>query len=143
MESNLIKAKNILQDNNYTCVFYNGSDLHTSFDRGVKPLLDLLNKDFDSTGFVVADKVIGKAAAFLYVLLKVKTIYAIVISESAVNVLKQYGIEIHYDCLVPRIKNRTNTGFCPMESAVQGIDDPMEAKNKIIETIIELKKHKN
>lgn len=90
------------------------------------------------TDFCAADKVIGKGAAFLYVLLGIKQVYATVISESAKHVLEKNGIALEYDTLVDRIMNRTRTGFCPIETAVVEIEDANEALMVIKATFREL-----
>ena len=41
-------------------------------------------------------------------------------------------------CVVPAIRNRTDTGFCPMESAVWDISDPHEAKAALERKISEM-----
>lgn len=127
------KAKEILIKNNYTCVVISNDNIYTSRDRGVKPLLDWYGS-IDLQGAFVADKVVGKAAAFLYVLLDVKEVYAGVISESAYKVLLDYNINVIFDEKVDAIQNRDKTGFCPMETAVWNIDNPTNAYDVIIET---------
>ncbi len=127
------KAKEILIQENYTCVVLNNDEIYTSRDRGVKPLLDWYGT-VDLKGAFVADKVVGKAAAFLYVLLKVKEIYAGVISESAYKVLVDYNINVTFDKKVMAIQNRDKTGCCPMETAMWNIDNPNTAYDIIIET---------
>lgn len=137
MTTNLTRAIEILKSRNYTCAIVNGDSIYTSRERGVKPLLDWFYSDIDTNGYAAADKVIGKAAAYLYVLLEIKEIYTMVISEPAYEVMKKYGIEVHYEQLVDAIRNRTNTGFCPMETAVMDIDNADDAliaiRNKISE----------
>ena len=64
-----LKAKKLLEKNGYTCVLIKDEKEIFSFERGVKPLLNFIDKGEDFYGFFVADKVVGKAAAFLYVLL--------------------------------------------------------------------------
>lgn len=128
-------AENMLINSDNTCVFYNGKETLTSKERGVKPLLEFLSSGRDFKDFSVADKVVGKAAAYLYVLLGIKEIYADVISEQALNVLKEYNIRVQYGKCVPMIINRAGTGFCPMESAVLDTDDPNEALKRIKEKI--------
>lgn len=127
MNKDLIEAKNRLIEGGYTCVVIKNKQVYTSMERGVKPLLAWLDTGFDLTEYSAADKVIGKGAAMLYVLLGVKAIYAPVISEPAKQTLMQHGIEVFYDQCVDGIRNRTNTGPCPMEDAVKGIDYPEEA----------------
>jgi len=127
---NLEKAKKMLIDGGYTCVIC-GKKTYTATKRGVQPLLDLLDGDIDVSGCSAADKVVGRAAAFLYVMLKVSKIHAGVISKSALKLLEECGIYVEYDQLVEAIFNRDNTGFCPMESAVMGIDDAETALSAI------------
>ena len=70
---------------------------------------------------------VGKAAAYLYVLLGVKEVFAGIISEKATEVFLRFGISFTYSECVPAIINRTGDGFCPMETAVSAIDDPEDA----------------
>ena len=77
--------------------------------------------------YSAADKVVGNGAAFLYVLLKIKEVHANIISKSACMTLKNNNIPVTYDTLVEAIRNRDNTGFCPIEEAVAGISSPDDA----------------
>ena len=106
--------------------------------RGIRPLLDLLESNADVVGFAVADKVVGKAAAYLYCLLKIKCLYARVISKPALNVLQQAEIQVEYGLLVPAIQNRNKTGFCPMESAVLDIHSPKDALPAVYKALAQL-----
>ncbi|MBQ3008705.1 MAG: DUF1893 domain-containing protein, partial [Oscillospiraceae bacterium] len=99
--------------------------------RGVSPLLQRLDSGVDYSGFSAADKVIGRGAAFLYILLGIKHIYVKVISQPSLELLEKHGVDVVYDELVPAIKNRDNTGFCPIESSVTGIDDVNDALERI------------
>lgn len=135
----LSEVKRLLREGDFTCVIVKGDNVFTSKERGVKPLISLLDADAELSGALAADKVVGKAAAMLYLLLNIKKLYASVISELALDTLTGAGIEVSYETLVPMIRNRTNTGFCPMEQATKDIDDPNEALNAIRKTIVELK----
>ena len=42
--------------------------LLTSNKRGISPMMDFIEEGRDVTGYSVADKIVGKAAAFLFVL---------------------------------------------------------------------------
>lgn len=138
MKDNWINAINILNDGNYTCVLCRGDAIYTSTQRGVKPLLDWLDDGIDVKGFSAADKVVGKAAAFLYVLLGVKEVYACVMSESAIDTFVKNGILPQYDLSVKSIINRAGTGNCPMEEAVKNTDIPEEALTLIKRRLAEL-----
>lgn len=128
------RAYRIMQEKGYTFVALNFRRRLSSKERGVKPLLRLLDNSDTLFGLDVADRVIGKAAAFLYVLLEARSIRVGVISESALRVLERYGIPVRADLVVPAIRNRTDTGFCPMESAVREIEGPHEALTAILWT---------
>lgn len=138
MSDNLTKCREILKSGNFTLVLSDGKTLLTDTNRGVKPLFDLLDKNTDLSGFSAADKVVGKAAAFLYVLLNIKEVYADVISTHALVVFEQHKIPVEYNTLTDKIKNRTGTGFCPMETAVLDENEPEKALKKIREKAKEL-----
>ena len=124
MKNKLDEAKELLIQNDYTCVVIKDDAVFVSKERGVKPLLKWHEDEVDLEAGFAADKVIGKAAAYIYVLLKIKEVYACVISRPAYEVFQKYNIAVSYDCMVDAIVNRTKTGFCPMETAVMNIDNP-------------------
>lgn len=134
MNEDLCRAQHILDESGYTCVLCRQNQTKTCTARGVRPLVELLDAG-QWTGYSAADKVIGKATAFLYVLLGVRAVYTPVISESAVRILHHYQIELSCDKIVPAILNRDRTGFCPMETAVRNIEDPQEALHAIRTTM--------
>lgn len=138
--ANLDKAKRLLDLTNSTCVLCSEHVIITDKRRGVRPLLDLLENDVDVVGFAVADKVVGKAAAFLYCLLKIKYLYAQVISQPALSVLQQAEIEVEYGLLVSSIQNRSKNGPCPMENAVLDVLSPQEALPAIYKAFAQLNK---
>ena len=140
MNENAIKARTLLESGGHTCVLCRGETVLTDNRRGIRPLLELLENPGRLTSYSAADKVVGKAAAFLYHLLDVEFVYAQVISQPAADVLKQYGIGMECANLVPAIRNRDNTGFCPMETAVLNIDDPNEALAAVKRTLSDLEK---
>ena len=134
----LARAKMLLSKTNCTCVLCGDDVILTDKRRGVRPLLDLLNGNADVTDFSVADKVVGKAAAYLYCLLGIKELYAGVISQPALAVLERYHIFVEYGRLVSAIQNRTGDGPCPMESAVWEIDDPQQALSAILTKLAQM-----
>ncbi len=130
-------------DGGFTCAIFKGEQVYKSQQRGVTPLLEWLEKDADFHDFIAVDKVVGKAAAFLYVLLGVKGVYAFVISEAAEKVLRAHGVDVAYQLKVAAIRNRTNSGFCPMEQAVWNIEEPKTACLAIVKTFENLQKGKD
>ena len=122
-----------------TCAASDGKTLLTSEKRGVAPLLGWLEQNYDFSAFTVADKVVGKGAAFLYLLLRAKYLYAAVISRPALELLKHNGVFVTYTTCVPAIRNRDNTGFCPIESVVLDCNSADDALLKIKARLKELK----
>lgn len=137
MKSKLEKAVCQLHERDTSCVIINGKkEVWSSEALGIKPLMSKLREDKAAfTGCVIADRVVGKAAALLAVLGGADAIYGEVMSESAATLLEQKGMYFEYETKVPYIENRTRTGRCPMEEAVLSTDDPKEAFLRLEETI--------
>lgn len=138
MKNDWIVVKEQLKMGEYTCVLGREGTLYTSKERGVKPLLEWIAQGVCLEGFSAADKVVGKATAFLYVLAGVRQVYAPVMSEAAMQVFVRYGIQTEADQIVPAIRNRSNTGLCPMETAVSECETPEDAYKIILEKLKEL-----
>lgn len=112
---------------------------YCSNEIGVKPILSKLNENIDFYKDAdIEDTVVGKAAACLYVLAKIKYVYAHTLSETAKIYLENNNVSFKYDELVKEIRNRTNTDICPLEKSVIHIDDPVAAKIALENTIKEL-----
>lgn len=127
MKQDTMKARSILEAEGFTCVVCREELVHTATERGVKPLLNWLDSGLDLKGFCAADKVVGRATAFLYCLLGVQEVYAHVMSRPAAQVLEAHGICSHAGILTDGIINRKGTGPCPFEAAVMDIQDAREA----------------
>lgn len=138
MRNDLTKARTLLDTGSYTCVVCRGDALHTATERGVKPLLSWLDAGLDLGEFSAADRVVGRATAFLYCLLGVKAVYAGVMSRPAAQVLRSHGIAAEAGQLVEGIINRKGTGPCPFEAAVMEITDAGEALKAIRERMARL-----
>ena len=138
MNPELIECISLLKSEKYTLVLKNGDIRLTSTLRGVKPLLDLLENHGTLKDFYAADKVVGRAAAYIYSLLKIKELYAVTISDGACEVLEKYGITYFYENRVHIIRNRTDTDSCPMEKATADANNSEEAIRLIRETLIKL-----
>ncbi len=124
----LNKLKELLLAEGYTCVLEKDGKIFTSRERGIRPLIDWLDSGEDFRGGTAADKVVGKAAAFLYVRLGIRKLYAEVLAESGLSVLRAHAIEAEYGTLTLKIINREGTDQCPMEKTVASIDAPEEAE---------------
>ena len=134
----LTKAKELLRAGEYTNVLCLDENIHTSVQRGVKPLVVWLESKKDFKNYAAADKVVGKATAFLYLLLGVKAVYSQVISRSALHTLTRHEIHTEYDTLAENITNRQGNGICPFEAAVLDIQDAETAYKVIRQKMNEL-----
>lgn len=140
-ETQLQKAKKALLDRQATFVLVNGDVMLDSHKRGVAPILDLLSDNPSALEHaVIADKVIGRAAAFLLVQGGIDALDTHLISEHAMGVLEKYDIPFTYDQKVPFIVNRDGTDMCPMEKCVLGIDDPETARDAVLTRLAELRR---
>ena len=135
MANDLQTARQLLGNGNYTCVLCREDVTHTSTRRGVAPLLHWLDEGTDLRGFSAADRVVGRATAFLYHLLGIREVYARVMSRPALEVLQQYGIAASWETLVDAIENRQKTGPCPMEYATRNCTAPEDALTAIREAL--------
>lgn len=132
----LDKAKQKLLNSNHTFVCINEDTVFTSEKQGIAPIMELLHKDKNLLkGAYIADRVIGKAAALLLIKGEIKELYADIISEHAMLVLKKSNIIVSYGKLVPYIENRKKDGMCPMEETVLNTESPEEAYVKLKEKI--------
>ena len=122
-----MNAKTYLQEG-ITCVIVKNDQIYQAKTSGIRPLLEWLDEmPCPLTDGDIADRVVGKAAALLFRYANIHSLYTEVISEHALQALQNSDIEVSYDKLVPHVKNRDQTGMCPMEAKVLDIDDPILA----------------
>ena len=85
----------------------NNESIRTFKQPGIADLYGLLRQDAPFLqGAVIADKIVGKAAATLMILGNARRIYADVVSQPALDLLQDTNIRIDFGQLVPFIKNR-------------------------------------
>lgn len=86
-------------------------------NRGVQDLLTLIQNDPKRLkGAVVADKIIGKAAAALMIAGGVKEVHTNIICTPARELFENAGVVVKAREEVPMILNRDQTGQCPIDS---------------------------
>lgn len=125
-----------LETEGLTCLVSRDGEFYCSREHGIRPLMTWLREDpVFCRGGMAADRVIGKAAAMLFVYGGIRAVYAGVISELALAVFEKAGIAVEYGRLVPHIINRDHTGYCPMETLVADLDDPAEAYARLDEKV--------
>lgn len=125
----------LLRSGNHSLVVANG-DVCTFDGRGVSDLYSLFKED---SGFLkgasIVDKVVGKAAAALMILAEIKEVHTDVISQLALDLFAGSGISVGYVTVVPHIINRTQTGWCPLETRCHDCLTPQDCLCRIEEFI--------
>lgn len=95
--------------------------------RGIAPMMGFIADGIDLTGYSVADLVVGKAAALLFVKCGITNVYAQTLSEGGKSMLDMFNLNYEYGTLTDRIINRKGTDICPMEQAVAHTENAEEA----------------
>ncbi len=114
---NISQLVGILHVKRCSCVIYSHGKITLCHERGVKDLFRILKTDPDLLDCaMIADKIIGKGAAALMILGRVKAVYADVISRPALELLSTADVSVDYSECVPNIINRDRTGICPVET---------------------------
>ena len=130
------QLKKLLNKDDIVCAVYNNQTLLTSNLKGIRPWIKWLKECPELLENAIAvDKVIGKAAAMLMVVAKVKSVYTPIISEQAQEYLKTQSIHFEYDKTVPFISNVEKNGLCPMEKTIVDISDAYEGYQLLLEKI--------
>ena len=98
--------------------------IFTSKEKGIKPMLDLLKmyEKGECRPLYQSDMIIGKAAVLIADHCGIKWIYADVVSEAAIKLSHERGIDIAYREKVPMILNRHKTEEGPYEAALNGVN---------------------
>lgn len=128
------------RDITLSAVLQNGGTFETA-KRGISPLLDILENDPTFLqDAVCTDKIVGKAAAMLFVRCKVRSVHGEVMSKAGDAFLTEYGVPHTFGTLADHIVNRAGTGMCPMEETVLYESDPARAEKLLREKVAALRK---
>lgn len=119
--NDLQKAKQLL--NGHSIVLVKNGEAIIDDGKGISPMMKFIEEDLNLEGYSVADIIVGKAAAMLFVKAKVKTVFGKVMSKEALTYLTIHNIECNYEKLVETIINRMGNDICPMEKTVKDIND--------------------
>ncbi len=119
---------------NSLMVYKEGELIFESSLGGIRPHLvaiDKLGQELEGT--LMVDKILGRAAAFLVIYSKAAEAIGAIVSTPGKLVLEEYGLRFSYREEVPHIKMENGVIYCPFERMVQGIHDPVEAYEAIVE----------
>lgn len=118
---------NILNANNQSLVVLNNDSMSYYNGRGVSDLLMLVTEEPERLqGAIVADKMIGKAAAVLMTAGGVSEVYTNLICTPAKEVFRKAEIPVFYTEEVPQILNRDRSGQCPIDALLNDAESVEE-----------------
>ncbi len=138
IQDDLAVAKKILSEKNVSivCVKY-GKIWKEKKGMGIKPILELIEEMGEEIGeYVIGDRILGRASAFLCRYGKVQGVYSPQATKTAIAILILGGIPCQVDELIPFIKNRNGTGNCPFEELLKDIEKPEKAYKILKERIL-------
>lgn len=114
-------------------IYNHGKLIFQSAEKGIKPHLDASRELGEKLhGTIIADKIVGRAAAFLIVHARAVEVHAAVLSKPGMEVLNRYAVPYVIGALVDHVLTEDGRIYCPFESMVQGIDNVDEAYEAII-----------
>lgn len=113
----------MLNQQHLSLLVYNDSTLSTHANRGVRDLLMLISTQPERLqGAIVADKIIGKAAAAIMATGGVIEVHTNIISTPARQLLEAEGIQVVATEEVPQILNQNKSQMCPIDAQLEGIE---------------------
>jgi len=133
MQTDLQLAKQqLIQKKLSLVVAKRGKALFETETHGINGLLDAIKElENDMRDSSVADRIVGRAAALLFVYSGVIAVFAVTASEGGVEVLKENKILHEFERLVPRILDSKKLDICPFEKLVSGLSEPKKAYDEL------------
>jgi hypothetical protein len=107
-------------------------------DSGIGGALSVLEGGGLFSDSFVVDKIVGKAAAVVFVLGGVAGVYGLMMSGAAKAFLEHNNVACDCERLISLIQNKAGAP-CPIEQSVLEIDDPTAALNAIKATLAALR----
>jgi Domain of unknown function (DUF1893) len=127
----------LLEPDNTCVLIYNEEIIYESQENSVKPFVKFIyynGKPKEDS--ILIDKIIGVAIANVVLYCNLKTVYAKVISQPALDLLQYNYITVNYEQLVPNILRRDKTDICPLEKKILKASSPNEAYEFLKEIVI-------
>ena len=134
----ITQAKKLLKTEGLTCVLINARETKTFSAPGIKHLIDWHTENPNVfRDAVIADTVIGLAAASILVFGGIKAVYGEIMSISAAELLQSHGVMFSYGKFVKNIMNRAKTDICPMERICLGLG-PSDAFERLKAKVLDI-----
>jgi hypothetical protein len=125
MNTDLEIAKRRLTENRFSLsIVKQGNILFESKSKGLKDLFEAVKRLGTSLrNASIADQIVGKAAAFIFVYARVNSVFAVTISEKGFEVLEQNHVSAEYWNIIPDVLNKERIDVCPFEKMVKDCRD--------------------
>lgn len=121
-------ARSLLEKEEWNLVIVKkGQVLVSSRERGVAPLfraVEGIGKGLHNA--VLADRIVGSAVAMLCLHARITSVYAIIMSEGAADMLEKKGVAVGSKSIVPHISNYDGTDLCPFEKLAESCRKPSQ-----------------
>jgi hypothetical protein len=110
-----------------------GHVIFRSSSKGLLPHLEAIRRLGREAlrGAVMADKIVGRAAALMMLYSLPSEVHAGIITIGGRRLLEGGGVRVFYSEEVEAVKVEDGEIYCPFESMVQGISNPEEAYKAI------------
>jgi hypothetical protein len=121
-------ARSLLEEDKWNLVIVKkGQVLLSSRERGIAPFFQAvqsIGKGLHNAA--VADRIVGSAVAMLCLHARVRYVYADILSQGALDMLRKKGVAVNSKTTVPHISNYDGTDLCPFEKLAESCQKPSQ-----------------
>jgi len=121
-------ARSLLEQEKWNLVIVKeGKVLFSSRERGVGAFFQAVqSKKRGLHKAAVADRIVGRAVAMLCLYARVRSVYAEIASQGAIDMLKRSGVSVDSKNTVAYISNYDGTDLCPFEKLAGTCQKPAQ-----------------
>lgn len=121
-------ARSLLEEEKWNLVIVKGGQvLFSSRERGVAPFFQAVRSMGKSLhNAATADRIVGSAVAMLCLQARIDSVYAGIVSQGALDMLKGQGVAVSSKSTVPYISNYDGTDLCPFEKLARSCQGPSQ-----------------
>jgi hypothetical protein len=121
-------ARSLLEEEKWNLVIVKrGQVLFSSRERGIAPFFQAVNSIGASLhNAALADRIVGSAVAMLCLQARITSVYAGIVSQGALDILKGERVTISSKSTVPYISNYDGTDLCPFEKLAGSCQGPSQ-----------------
>ena len=121
-------ARSLLEEDKWNLIIVKkGQVLWSSRERGIAPFFQAVQSIGRSLhNAAVADRIVGSAVAMLCLHARVRYVYAGILSQGALDILKKKGVAVSSKTTVAHISNYDGTDLCPFEKLAEGCQKPSQ-----------------